>query len=300
MADWDSQDATYRTLDHKYEMRQLQVFQQMVEKGLIYRHFRPVYYSPSSMSALAEAELKYVDDHVSHSVYVTFDVHSSKVPAIKEVLEGGVKLVVWTTTPWTLTANMGIAVNPDMAYSALRRKDNGEVLVIGSDLVESFSALFDGALELELISEFSGTELVGTTYTPIFSTSSSSTSPKEIVPSSHVTPDSGTGLVHCAPAHGPEDYALFKNLNILPASSSSKSSDSLICHVDATGSFSPEVLDVVGGSDGGRELIGLAVLDEGSREIVKILKDRGRLMKIQRFKHRYPYDWKTAKPIIIT
>jgi isoleucyl-tRNA synthetase len=145
MADWDATDSTYRTLgecslrctsrgrvhdppDHDYEMRQLRIFQKMVERGklrpplsppsdaicvsgLIYRHYRPVYYSPSSHSALAEAELVYKDDHVSHSAYVVFDLDlqtEDSTPGLQNLVTGQAKvqLLVWTTTPWTLTANM--------------------------------------------------------------------------------------------------------------------------------------------------------------------------------------------------
>ena len=88
-------------------MRQLQIFKKMVEKGLIYRHYRPVHYSPSSRSALAEAELVYKDEHVSHSVYVTFQLDQDAVRQ-SSALQGleDIQLLVWTTTPWTLTANM--------------------------------------------------------------------------------------------------------------------------------------------------------------------------------------------------
>jgi isoleucyl-tRNA synthetase len=146
MADWDGMDSTYRTLgkcslgcmpvrsrrltysDHDYEMRQLRIFQNMVERGklspslwppaetdvisgLVYRHYRPVHYSPSSRSALAEAELVYKDDHVSHSVYVAFDLDLRNphfTVALQNLVAGQTKvqLLVWTTTPWTLTANM--------------------------------------------------------------------------------------------------------------------------------------------------------------------------------------------------
>ena len=97
--------------DRHYEMRQLRIFQKMVAKGLIYRQHRPVHYSPSSRSALAEAELEYVDKHVSHSVYVAFDLDEatvSRIPILKELHSKNTKvqLLVWTTTPWTLTANM--------------------------------------------------------------------------------------------------------------------------------------------------------------------------------------------------
>jgi isoleucyl-tRNA synthetase len=128
MSAW-SPDTTYRTLgvfshplycpssltpktDHQYEMRQLQIFQTMVEKGLIYRQHRPVHYSPSSRSALAEAELEYKDDHVSHSIYVSFELdmemHKEMSPVLQKYASqhSKIQLLVWTTTPWTLTANM--------------------------------------------------------------------------------------------------------------------------------------------------------------------------------------------------
>ncbi len=129
MSGWTT-DTTYRTLgvsyplysvrtahetlllDHDYEIRQLRIFQKMVERGLIYRHHRPVYYSPSSRSALAEAELEYKDSHVSHSVYVSYDLdliqRDGWSPALRELIrqQPRVQLLVWTTTPWTFTANM--------------------------------------------------------------------------------------------------------------------------------------------------------------------------------------------------
>ena len=141
MADWDSKQNTYRTLgahvffplslsshayhytDRSYEMRQLCIFQKMVANGLIYRQHRPVYYSPSSRSALAEAELEY-NDHVSESAYVAFDLDTEcriTHPELAEAVTKGimVKFLVWTTTPWTLTANMSIAINQDLLYDLL-------------------------------------------------------------------------------------------------------------------------------------------------------------------------------------
>lgn len=127
MANW-SPETTYRTLgmsrvvkttsltdhfpDHDYEIRQLRVFQKMVDRGLIYRHYRPVHYSPSSRSALAEAELVYAQDHVSHSVYVSFELDLASQEemsvSLRDIVQSQrrVQLLVWTTTPWTLSANM--------------------------------------------------------------------------------------------------------------------------------------------------------------------------------------------------
>jgi isoleucyl-tRNA synthetase len=116
----------YTHIDHEYEIRQLKVFKKMVEQGLIYRDHRPVHYSPSSRSALAEAELTYRDDHVSHSVYVSFavDMKSENMGnVLRELLnaEGSAQLVVWTTTPWTLTANMVCLVCLIPDYGMLMR-----------------------------------------------------------------------------------------------------------------------------------------------------------------------------------
>ncbi|KAG6909906.1 hypothetical protein DXG01_014426 [Tephrocybe rancida] len=304
MADW-SDETTYRTLDPKYELRQLRIFQKMVEKGvvmgfipspsLVYRHYRPVHYSPSSLSALAEAELIYKDNHISHSVYVNFEI-DRKVPIKNLVLQElvsttpSVHLLVWTTTPWTLTANMGIAVNPEMTYSIIRRNgQESSATILAQDRV---TPLADILGEVEIIGEVQGSDLIDVAYTPIFNSLGPSTSPLTIIPASHVTADSGTGLVHCAPAHGAEDYHAFLALNLV------STSKNMICHVDGEGKFTSDVADVVGES--ASILVGHDVLGDGSRAVVELLKKIGALVKVQRFKHRYPYDWKTDKPIIVT
>ncbi|KAJ8514839.1 hypothetical protein ONZ45_g7687 [Pleurotus djamor] len=169
MADW-SQESTYRTLDHDYEVRQLRIFQKMVENDLIFRHYRPVHYSPSSRSALAEAELVYKDDHVSHSVFVAFEVdtHSELMsPAIRDVVDSlsNPRLLVWTTTPWTLTANMAIAVNPDLTYVFVKCPEQ-RIYVVAQDRLD---ALEDVLGPVDVIVDVPGSELVGTAYRPIFS-----------------------------------------------------------------------------------------------------------------------------------
>lgn len=151
-----------------------------------------------------------------------------------------------------------------------------------------------------------GSDLVHATYRPIFGQLADvPTTSLPIIPSSHVTQDSGTGLVHCAPAHGAEDYAVMQSLGLLSTSpsgssnsNSSISSGALVCHVNGLGQFSYDVADVVG-SEAARRLVDKDVLDQGGREIVGLLTEVGALRKIQRFKHRYPYDWKTDKPVIV-
>ncbi|KAK0496309.1 tRNA synthetases class I-domain-containing protein [Armillaria luteobubalina] len=292
MADW-SKETTYRTLDHGYEMRQLGIFQKMVENGLIYRHYRPVHFSPSSRSALAEAELVYKDDHISHSVYVTFDLGVAQSGERYAKFGRDIKLLVWTTTPWTLTANMGIAVNPELAYSFVEREDDKEgplFLIATGRLGDNPTEPFFSALgNIRYVDSIQGSDLVGAYYKPIFSHGSS----KRIIRASHVTSESGTGLVHCAPAHGAEDYNTFRDQGLL------SSAESMLCHVGPEGEFKADVADIVGEA-AAQTLVGKSVLEDGSRAVVALLKETNSLVKIERFKHKYPYDWRTDKPIIVT
>ncbi|KAF9226386.1 isoleucyl-tRNA synthetase [Gyrodon lividus] len=311
MADW-SKESTYRTLDHYYEMRQLRIFQQMVSKGLIYRDYRPVYFSPSSRSALAEAELVYKDDHISHSVYVTFTLDDAgfeklsspsappKSPGLSRISqEGTLRLLVWTTTPWTLTANMGIAVHPDLIYAIVRSPRQVGLLVVAKDRLSALEHVLGPINEIEAITEVQGSELIGLGYRGIFSSPpKGNTHPTppcpdlRIIPASYVTSDSGTGLVHCAPAHGAEDYLAFRAQSLLGSG--------MLCHVDGKGKFSQRVMDIVPGKAGGEDLVGLEVLKAGPKAVVKLLENRGALLAVERVKHRYPYDWKTNEPVIVT
>ncbi|KAJ7484744.1 tRNA synthetases class I-domain-containing protein [Mycena latifolia] len=293
MADW-SNEATYRTIDHSYQMRQLRVFQNMVQNGLIYRRYRPVHFSPSSRSALAEAELVYKDDHVSHSVFVSFELQRGDTPALRGLPDGSIQLLVWTTTPWTLTANMAIAVHPDLIYVVLRRADELPHMIVAKDRMDALAGILGAT---EIMAEMPGksdspikcSELVDATYTPIFASLRPGPLTLKIIPAAHVTAASGTGLVHCAPAHGAEDYNAFRTLGL---------SSEIICHVGGAGEFTSAVMDTVG--EAGKALVGEGVLDTGSRKVVQLLKEVDALVKIQRIKHRYPYDWRTNQPIIMT
>ncbi|KAJ7755391.1 tRNA synthetases class I-domain-containing protein [Mycena maculata] len=288
MADW-SDEATYRTTDHSYQMRQLRIFRDMVDNGVIYRRYRPVHFSPSSRSALAEAELVYKDDHVSHSVFVSFELQRGDTPVLRDLEPRTIQLLVWTTTPWTLTANMAIAIHPDLVYVVLRRAGDLPLRIVAKDRLNALADILGAA---DVVAEIQGSELIGATYTPIFASICPDLPPLRIIPAPHVTAASGTGLVHCAPAHGAEDYNAFRGLGLLGKD------EELICHVGAAGEFTDAVTETVGST--GAVLVGESVLDGGSRKVVEILKEVGALVKIQRIKHRYPYDWRTNKPIIMT
>ena len=138
----------------------------------------------------------------------------------------------------------------------------------------------------------SGSDLVGVSYRPLFSSLRPSARSMKIIPSSHVTALTGTGLVHCAPAHGEEDYTAFRSLGLL-------SNATILCHVDETGAFSPEIANVVG-EEAAASLVGKDVLVKGNAAMLELLKKEQRTIKSENIRHRYPYDWKTNKPVIVT
>ncbi|KAI5996433.1 tRNA synthetases class I-domain-containing protein [Pisolithus orientalis] len=293
MAEW-SPGSTYRTLDHAYEMRQLRVFQQMVSKGLIYRHYRPVYYSPSSRSALAEAELVYKDDHVSHAVYVSFTVDAmgdlpslagrlassnAREEVMGELRRGMVKFLVWTTTPWTLTANMGIAVHSDLTYVVARSQRHRGLFILAKERLAALERILGSYSEIKVISEIPGSQLVGLRYRGIFSLPSA----RDVVSHRH-------SFQVISAAHMIIKYSVRKGLL----------DSGLLCHVDGEGKFSGNVRDIVSGIEGGEDLVGLEVLKGGSKAIVALLERTGSLLSVERFRHRYPYDWKTNEPVIVT
>lgn len=204
-------------------------------------------------------------------------------------------------------------MHPDMTYALIRRaeltNEGGGVIFVALERLEALSKVL---AKTEVIGEIRGhcifkslialpsflhvgSELVGARYSPLFAslTTDSTSKSLAVIASTHVTPDSGTGLVHCAPAHGTEDYNLFRAHNLISSTSS------IICHVGEGGLFTSEVAHVVG-KEAAETLVGQPVLDGGSRSIVDLLKNMGRLLRIERFKHRYPHDWKTDKPVIVT
>lgn len=238
LADWDSPTSTYRTLDPSYELRQLRVFRSMLSNGLIKRAFRPVHYSPSSKSALAEAELVYRDDHVSHAAFVAFKVDGAQVN------EGGeVRALVWTTTPWTLSANMALAVHPEMEYSLVRAHQADTAYIVATARIPEAARVLGISQDdtLHTLRTFPGSTLVGLNYEPLFSTlEGADKTKKEVIAADFVGDDSGTGIVHLAPAHGHEDY------KALP----SARGDSLLCHVGPGGLYTTSLTSTLGPTAG--------------------------------------------------
>ena len=270
LGDWAT---PYITMDPEYEANQVKVFYQMYKKGCIYRGFKPVFWSPSSCSALAEAELEY-HDHVSQAVYVLFPI--TKFPGEQKQSNSPLYALVWTTTPWTLLANRAICYHPDHQYSLVSTKDDRGIsrnVLIGATAVQN--PTLDRILgEYQLLSTFPGTKLEGAKYThPLMSGC------MPFLPGVHVTESEGTGLVHTAPAHGLEDYSIGVQHGL-----------DFECHVNEHGRYT---------SEAGPAWEDLFVLTEGNEAIISKLKSQDALLHEHSYSHRYPYDWRTKKPVII-
>ena len=191
----------YVTLDKKYEVKQLELFKKFSLDGLIYRGLKPVFWSPSSQSALAEAEVEY-HEHRSPSIFVSFNVEKGN-----KIISKDDKLVIWTTTPWTLIANSGVAVNEKIDY--VKVNVNKVNFVVAKELLESLLEKFKWENH-KVIKEFKGKEIIGIEYAvPIIENMLA-----PVVSGHHVTLDAGTGLVHIAPLFGEDDFVIGKKYNL--------------------------------------------------------------------------------------
>lgn len=259
IGDWDN---PYITLNPEYEARQIEVFAKMTQKGLIFKGLKPVYWSPSSESALAEAEIEY-KDKTDPSIFVAFTVSKGN-----EYVNENDKLVIWTTTPWTLPGNTAVCVGADFDYSKV--KVGNDNYIVASELLESLMQEF-GFENYEILSTFKGLNLENVMYCHPFM---DRTSP--VVTGQHVTLDAGTGLVHTAPAYGVDDFNVGQKYHL-----------EMVNGVNDQGVLTKE--------SGMFE--GLSV-EDANKEIPNWLKENGYLLKLKKITHSYPHDWRTKKPII--
>ncbi len=281
---WGDYDHAYYTLKPEYEAAQINVFGQMVLKGYIYRGLKPVYWSPSSQTALAEAELEYPEGHTSRSIYVAFPVTEigDKLKAalgknLDAVPADRLYAMIWTTTPWTIPGNLAVSANPRLKYSLVKATglddtDQGDrYYVVATELVEQLAKLLEQ--ELTEIATMSGEALEHTVCKhPIFDRAS------PILLGEHVTAESGTGLVHTAPGHGRDDYNVGQKYGL-----------GLLSPVNDYGVFTEEA----------GQFAGLKVLKEGNQAVIDALSETGLLLKEEAYQHKYPYDWRTKKPTIV-
>src|ERR1700731_4887050 len=262
--DWEH---PYLTLNPSYEAEILRAFAIFVEKGLVYESLKPVFWSTGAQTALAEAEVEY-QDREDTTVYVKF-------PIVSGDLAGEASIAIWTTTPWTLPANLAIAVHPNELYVAREfRKDAvSETLVLAATLVEAFCAATGFEPTGEPISSFPGSKLEGLTAQHPFLPRTSA-----IFAADFVTMDTGTGAVHIAPGHGEDDYSLGRKHGL-----------QILSPVDDHGRYTEEA--------GLPNLTGKYVFDANA-DIVALLREKGMLISESAYQHSYPYCWRSKTPII--
>ena len=279
---WGDWDRPYLTLNKQFEASQVKLFGEMVFKGYIYRGLKPVHWSPSSQTALAEAELEYPSGHVSQSIYVGFKVNKISKILRKEIFNQApdlfdsegilkeVQLIIWTTTPWTIPANQAISVNQKLDYVIAQGADKS-FIITASDLLEKVSNSV--GINFKKRVSIKGSLLDQIIYKhPLFDRYS-----PVVLGGDYITIESGTGLVHTAPGHGVDDFKTGKKYN-LP----------ICCPVDAKGFLTNEA----------GKFEGLNVLKDANESIINDLIEAGSLLKEIPYEHKYPYDWRTKKPTI--
>ncbi|XP_047114765.1 isoleucine--tRNA ligase, mitochondrial [Schistocerca piceifrons] len=271
MGDWDH---SYHTFDKKYVKNQIKKFYDMFEKGLIYRAYKPVFWSPSSRTALAEAELEYNPTHCSQAVTVRFLIKDLP-PQLKKITPqhaSQVYLLIWTTTPWTLPMTSAVCYSPEMTYSAIHLDNSkDELYILASECMKDL--LNKTGAQAEVISSFKGDMLRNTFYEHPLKQGCN----LPLLPSDHVSTGKGSGLVHTSPAHGHDDFLVALKHGI-----------SLECLVDEDGCFMSKI---------GPELEGLPVLSAGNEKVLVLLQND--ILHQEKYTHSYPYDWRTKQPVII-
>ena len=254
-------DHPYITLQHDFERDQILVFAKMAEKGLIYKGLKPVYWSPSSESALAEAEIEY-KDITSKAIYFKFPIVDG------EGLFENAEIMVWTTTPWTLPCNLAIAAGPMIDYVVF--ESNKGKMVCASDLLESLSTKL-GLENVNVLGYKKGNELLSLKYKhPLYGRI------QPVINADYVTTTDGTGFVHIAPGYGEEDYLAGKEYGL-----------DIMVAVNEKG-FQTEKAGKYAG----------LFYEDSEDVIINDLKECGSLLLLDPITHSYPHDWRTKKPVI--
>lgn len=257
-------DDIYLTCDLDYEIEQLKIFAKMVNKKLIYQDLKPVYWSWSSQTALADAEIIY-DNVESDSIYVSFLVNENN-----DFVHKNDRLLIWTTTPWTLPSNLAIAVNPKSEY--VRVKVGNQFFILMNSVLEKIAFKLNWE-NYVVVSSFLGKKLENIKYSHIFYNRKS-----PVICDAYVSESDGTGLVHNAPGFGHEDYLACKKYGI-----------KVFCPIDAFGKFTSEVKD--------KELENKFYI-ETNPIIIERIKKSDLLELSEKIVHSAAHDWRTKKPVI--
>ena len=268
LGEWDH---PYITLLPEYEAKQIELFGEMALKGYIYKGLKPVYWCPDCETALAEAEIEYANDPC-YSIYVKFAVKDDKGKlSAMGVDPAKTSVVIWTTTTWTIPANVAICLGPDFTYAVIKTGD--EYLIMAEELYKN-AMKAAGIEEYEVVGTLPGRELeYVVTQHPFLDRESL------VILGDHVTLESGTGCVHTAPGHGVEDYDVCKkNYPQLP----------IVVPVDSKGRMTKEA---------GEQFAGLST-DEANKAIAAELEQRGALFAMEKIHHDYPHCWRCKKPVL--
>ena len=260
---WGDWENPYLTLSPEYEARQIEVFGEMAKRGHIYKGLKPVYWCSTCETALAEAEIEY-HDHRSPSIYVKFPVRDGRGFFHDD---GATAFLIWTTTPWTLPANLAIALHPDFDYVEV--EVGGERYVVAEGLLPQVSAKlgWDGP---KVVSRHKGSELEGVVASHPFIDR-----PSPIILGDHVTLEQGTGCVRTAPGHGLEDYEIGQKYGL-----------DILAPVDGQGRFTDEAGKYAG-----------LTLDQGNEAITRDMKADGTLLLLEMIDHSYPHCWRCKNPV---
>ncbi len=256
----------YLTLHPEFEAQQIRVFGKMVERGLIYKGKKPVFWSWSSESALAEAEVEY------HDVTSPSAFYAEKVFDGKGLLDANTYFVVWTTTPWTIPASEGITIDANFEYAVVKPQNDERKFILAAELVNKNAELF-GWEAFEIVETFKGAQLEKMTAQHPFY-------PERellVMLGDFVTLDSGTGLVHTAPGFGEDDFNVGTKYGL-----------DIYVPVDDRGYMT---------EDTGADFAGVFYEDANAVSLKK-LQEAGLLLKQMDYEHSYPFDWRTKKPII--
>jgi isoleucyl-tRNA synthetase len=283
LGEWEN---PYLTMSPEYEATTARLFGKFLERGYVYKGLRPVYWCIHDQTALAEAEVEY-KEHTSPSIYVKFPLVSDLSEIDANLKDKNIFVVIWTTTPWTLPANLGIAVHPDFDYSAIEAGD--EVYIVARELAKSFVETC-GLNDTKELARFKGKQLdkleakhpwldrVSFLMNGEHVTFGEADAEVELDVrfESKTSQKSGTGCVHTAPGHGADDFRIGTEYGL-----------EIYCPVDNAGNFTPDV-----------EFFGGENIFKANPRIVELMKERGVLLHSENYNHRYPHCWRCKNPVI--
>ncbi len=282
--DWEN---PYLTMSRDFEATIVEVFGELAERGFIYRGLRPVFWCATCETALADAEVEY-EPHTSNSITVRFPLAQDPngVFGVDAERDGAdAYALIWTTTPWTIPANLALAVHPEAEYAVVRTRPDNLLYLLAVPLVEATMALV-GVTDYETVRTLNGSALQGLVFRhPLFDR----TSP--VLLADYVTMDAGTGIVHTAPGHGKEDFETGQRYGL-----------EVLNPVDASGRYTAQA----GGYDG-QEFAGLRVTTVGDKKgqdapantaLIDALRRSGNLLSASKFEHSYPHCWRCHSPLI--